>query len=132
MPPCFLQGMEDRFHFVEGADMRKPDLIPEDPVSFLQMVPHPGGGMGVGTDGNDTAAQILIEPQNVSGRLGIRQAVFPAGGVEFDPLSIPDGQGQNLGNQIFYFLKGINPVPVITADQIQMGQNTVVFEDFPF
>lgn len=58
MPPCFLQGMEDRFHFVEGADMRKPDLIPEDPVSFLQMVPHPGGGMGVGTNGNDMACSI--------------------------------------------------------------------------
>ena len=77
--------MEDRLHVVEGAELGKAD--------FLQALAHHGdvrakvfGLVRVAADGEDTAAEVVVEAQDLNAGGEIGQAVSDGGGVELDAL----------------------------------------------
>ena len=66
------ERVERRRHAGEGRDGGEAELVFEDGVDVLDVVGEVGGLVRVGADGDDPAAAVFVEAQDVVARQGVR------------------------------------------------------------
>ena len=84
-------------------------------------------GVAVASNGDNAAAQITIQPQQLGRRHGIGQAIPMGGRVYLDPLAIGYNDFQNFCNQRLDLFKGVNACLIVSFNQVHVAQDTIVF-----
>ena len=87
-----LPFMAAGLSLLEGIDSREADLVAQDRGRLLIMGAELGRRMAVRADGDDLAAQVLVELQDIARGLRIGQMVAPARCIDLDALAVGDGQ----------------------------------------
>jgi len=75
-----------------GAEFSEANLIRKNLSGIPQMVSQIFRGMPITADGQDFAAQVFVQAQDVPGRLGIVKPIVPGGSIQLNAC----------GNQLTY------------------------------
>ena len=119
--------MEDRLHVVEGAELGKAD--------FLQALAHHGdvrakvfGLVRVAADGEDTAAEVVVEAQDLNAGGEIGQAVSDGRGVELDALVAANRLFKNFRHDVANVHVGPGSERVVALDVVEVSDSRPMVE----
>ena len=113
---------------VKCAELRDADLFFDNPAGILEVVTDILCAVGIRAEGEEGAAKVFIELENLPAGLGILEAIVPGRRVDLNAFAIRNGLFQNGCNEILFFFKWPGTCWIIAGQQVQMRQNTVMPE----
>lgn len=116
-------------HFVEGAVFGEADVL-QGLAGGVVVRAHLFGVVAVASDGDDFAAEGVVEFQDFDGRCESRDAVADGRVVDFDAFAVFDDRFQDIGDDFFVVGECVRLDVDVAADEVHVRQDAVVFVVF--